>query len=716
MTVSNQYYPVRAQSHVLRLLGDELIGDDGLAIFELVKNGYDADASNVSVTMDVASEDPRIVIKDDGHGMSLDDIKDKWLVLATDSKRGGKNRGRSAKYQRMPLGEKGIGRMAAFKLGDHLSVTTRAAGQPECVMELDLRDLLSQGVFLESLKVRIEQRDGSVFAGKTTGTRVEIRGLHRTIWQRADLRKLYRLVTSLSSPFDTPDSFSVEFSAPGNEKALEDMLGPNDFVDQAIWSYEFSLGENGFDWKYKFRPPNWKGVEPREQKGRNDTLLLARNAMEENVRRRSDDDTARVFKPESLEDIGPVCGVIYGFYRRAEVLKASGNQTQLKKWLEDQTGVRVYRDRVRVFNYGEGRDDWLGLNIRRINTPSGRFGTDSLVAAVNLDLAPSIGLKEKTNREGFDHNETYWRFQQITLSIFDHFERAAKEDREKLDNVLKGKEATSAPTKFSDSIENLRAGIRSKKIDPAFKHDLEALEAEYVQLRDVMVSAGTAGLNLAVIFHEVEREVDALAATVERGFDQVALKKQIEQIYYMLHGFAPLLRKNPIKSVFCSEVVATVARLRSSRFQYHRVVFSAPITAGDEADFKIRAAPNLLVGALGNLLDNALYWCQVRKERDGREEPIAIRIVTNHREDDGSSLIAVVDNGTGFSETAAGKGIAAFFSERPDGMGLGLYFANLVTEQMGGVLTLESTEDLRDEIDVPGVFDGAAVVMRFKGN
>jgi nitrogen fixation/metabolism regulation signal transduction histidine kinase len=167
--------------------------------------------------------------------------------------------------------------------------------------------------------------------------------------------------------------------------------------------------------------------------------------------------------------------------------------------------------------------------------------------------------------------------------------------------------------------------------------------------------------------------------------------------------------------VFCSEVIEQASRMRKNRFQFHKVVFSAPVLSKEEFDFKVKAVPNLLVGAIGNLLDNSLYWCQVRKERDKRVEPIAIRVVTNYREDDGSSLIAIVDNGTGFSEKALMKGSVAFFSERPSGMGLGLYFANLVTEQMGGVLTLSTTEDLREEVDVPAAFDGAAVVMRFKG-
>lgn len=707
---------IRARSHVLRLLGDELIGDDGLAIFELVKNSYDADATLVNVVMDIEKGPlSKISISDDGSGMSLDDLQNKWLILATDSKRGKDNRRRSPKFERLPLGEKGIGRIAAFKLGNKLALTTRAAEQKECSLSINLQELLDQGAFLENLNVSIDEHDTPLlFKGESTGTKIEISGLYRESWSRAELRKILRLVTSLVSPFDTPDSFTVQFSAPNREKDFEGMLSPDDFKNQSVWEFSFCLDQTGFRWEYKFRPPLWKGVEAHSVKKDNDILLLD-DFIDRDIKKPKD-EPPKVFDSSMLEGIGPIEGIIYGFYQRSEVLKASGNQSQLKKWLDDQTGVRVYRDGIRVFNYGEQGDDWLGLNLRRINSPGGKFGANSVVAAISLILEKSTGLKEKTNREGFDNGGTYPVFKQLVLSVFEKFEKEALEDREALDNIIRGKGSNAEPPpRFIDAIENLKAGVRTKKIDPSFSRDLEAIETEYAQLRDVMVNAGTAGLNLAVIFHEIEREVDALAAAVERGVDEKILKTQIEQIYYMLHGFAPLLRKNPTKMIFCSEVIEQASRIRKSRFQFHKVAFSAPVLSKEEPDFKIKAVPNLLVGAIGNLLDNSLYWCQVRKEQDKRSEPIAIRVVTSYRDDDGSSLIAIVDNGTGFSEKALVKGTVAFFSDRPSGMGLGLYFANLVTEQMGGILTLSSAEELREEVDVPAAFDGAAVVMRFGG-
>ena len=190
----------------------------------------------------------------------------------------------------------------------------------------------------------------------------------------------------------------------------------------------------------------------------------------------------------------------------------------MKSWLDDQTGVRVYRDGVRVFTYGERNDDWLGLNVRRINTPAGKLGTNSIVAAIHLELDESKGLREKTNREGFDQNDAFDRLRRVVLSVFEHLERLHADDRKSLDDVIKGT-TEDKPIRFTEAIGHLKTGLKDHKLDKSFGKDVDAIEQEFMQLRDVMTNAGMAGLNLAVIFHEVEREVDALATAVERGIE-----------------------------------------------------------------------------------------------------------------------------------------------------------------------------------------------------
>jgi hypothetical protein len=708
------FYHLRARSHLLQLLGEELIGDDRLAVFELVKNGYDADANSVSITASVkAGRAQSIVVQDSGSGMTLEDITGKWLELATDSRR--KDRAaRSKRFHRLALGEKGVGRIASFKLGRYVKLITRAAGQPEYEAIVDWDQLLSQGAYLEELKVQVEANDpATVFTGRKTGTRIEISGLRRGVWARGDLRKLYRLVTSLASPFRTPDQFEVDFSAPGRESDVEDLISPDDFLDYAVWKFHFRVDGQSFDWDYTFNPPHWKGVKPRTVKKEGDRLsLVPRVDQDGGKASKREEQDALLLTKSDLDGIGPIEGRIYAYYRRSEVLNATGNSSQVKSWLDDQTGVRVYRDGVRVFTYGERNDDWLGLNVRRINTPAGKLGTGSVVAAIDLDLEESRhGLREKTNREGFDQNETFERLRRVTLSVFEHMERLHADDRKSLDDVIKGT-SDEKPIRFTEAIDHLKDGIKANKLDKTFVRDVEAIEREFLGLRDVMTHAGMAGLNLAVVFHEVEREVDALAAAVDRGIDGQTIRQQIEHLHQLLQGFAPLLKKNPRKLLMASEIVRVAMKTRQSRFKYHKVIFSAPLLQAEEPDFKIRGPSNLLSGALGNLVENSLYWARFRKERDERKQDAAVRVISSWDETLRSGFIAVVDNGPGFSIEGS-RATEAFFTTRPGGMGLGLYFANLVMEQCGGQLTIHNADELRDEIDIPASYDGAAVVMRF---
>jgi hypothetical protein len=707
-------YPVRARSHLLQLLGEELIGDDRLAVFELVKNGYDADANEVEITVHLTENDKKsIVVQDSGSGMTLADITGKWLVLATDSRRKDRT-ARTKRFRRLSLGEKGVGRIASFKLGRYVTLTTRAEGHFEYQVEIDWDKLLKQGEFLEDLNVRVHQNDQpKFFRDKSTGTRIAISGLRREQWTRGDLRKLYRLVTSLASPFKTPDQFAVKFNAPGREGEIRDLVAPNDFLDLAVWKFSFSLNGQNFSWDYAFDPPHWKNVSARRKKQANDRLLLVPATTQEGAKRRlSATDEALLLSEADLEGIGPIEGRIYAYYRRSEVLNATGSSSQVRSWLEDQTGVRVYRDGVRVFTYGERNDDWLGLNARRINTPAGKLGTGSVVSAIHLDLNESSGLREKTNREGFDQNEDFERLRRIVLSVFEHLERLHAEDRKALDDVIKGT-VGEKPLRFTVAIDHLKDGLKSKKLDSIFANDIDAIEREFVELRDVMTNAGVAGLNLAVIFHEVEREVESLATALDRGLAPDRLREQIEHLHQLLQGFAPLLRKNTPRSIFASAVVRAALMTREPRFKHHKVTLSAPVLQKEQPDFKIRGASNLITGALGNLLDNAQFWARYRKERDERSKPASVLVATDWNQKTHAGFIAVIDNGPGFSISTE-RATDAFYTTRPGGMGLGLYFAMHVMEQCGGELTIHSADELRDEIEFPKAFDGAAVVLRFR--
>jgi hypothetical protein len=108
-----------------RLIGRELITDRITALVELVKNCYDANAQNVTlefINVTEISTGSKIIITDDGKGMSSDDIKNKWMIIGTPDKRN--NKKSDAPYNRICVGKKGIGRFAVDKLGSVLVLRT----------------------------------------------------------------------------------------------------------------------------------------------------------------------------------------------------------------------------------------------------------------------------------------------------------------------------------------------------------------------------------------------------------------------------------------------------------------------------------------------------------------------------------------------------------------------------------------------------------------
>lgn len=208
----------RPRARVLRLLGDELIASPRLAVFELVKNAYDADANRVVVRLDLRpGRTPAISVADDGDGMTLDILQNVWLVPGDDYReKQRKAKKRSTKHHRLPLGEKGLGRFAVHKLGDHIELVTRAAAAEECVVEIVWSDLIAQK-FLDGAPVRIKVRDPEEFKGTKTGTRITISDL-RSDWPRGEVRRLLRQITSISSPFHEPAGFEASVEVPGCTK------------------------------------------------------------------------------------------------------------------------------------------------------------------------------------------------------------------------------------------------------------------------------------------------------------------------------------------------------------------------------------------------------------------------------------------------------------------------------------------------------------------
>lgn len=718
-TNTTESVPVRVRSHILRLLGDQLVGHDRLAIFELVKNAYDADAETVSVKVDLRAN--KIIVRDDGCGMTADDVKNRWLDIGTDSKRGLK-RGRSEKFLRVPLGEKGVGRLAVQKLGSRFRMVTRTEGAPEILVELGWNDLIGSSDYVDGgLQVQITKRAEAIdFPDDQHGTVIEISGLTRKEWARKDLRDLKRLVVSLESPFQTNDSFRVSLTVPGREKDIDDVPDLKELLRRSIWVYKFELSEEGFTWEYDFSPPKLKGLRARKDKSPKPGLIeWSDEAYREAKAKAENAEEAPIFiDPRTvLAGIGSIKGRLHVFYRRDEILRLMGGDIrQTKQWLKDQAGVRVFRDGIRVYNYGEPDDDWLGLNARRINRPTEKLGTHQLVAAIELDLLDSAGLQEKTNREGFNEDETFSRFRLLALSIIQHFEKLHEPDRKAIDAALKDDGTQVGSTiKLQEAIDGLKGVCdKDKELSRTLTPYVKAIEKEVEQVRSVMLSAGMAGMGLALVFHEIDRSIRTLTSLAEKGAPPERLRTGLGDLRKMLDSISVLLRQGKARKLSMRELVKQAIELNEVRFEFHKIIVSAPIVTGESPDFFVTAPQHLVLSALNNIIDNAIYWTGYRHQRDkDPEHKPALLIKSTWSEEDGGAIV-VADNGTGFTVNTA-DAVQPFVTKRVGGMGLGLYYCQLVMENIGGSLQLLSAEEARDLIVIPNVIDGAAVAMHFKG-
>ena len=130
------------------IIGKDLINDDNIAILELVKNAFDANAKKVTITYShLKSNDDnvtatysdntsRLIIQDDGIGMSMNDIKNKWLNIAYSEKKS-----RTRQYNRLMAGAKGVGRFSCDRLGQYLNLYTKQKGSPKYILlQIDWKD------------------------------------------------------------------------------------------------------------------------------------------------------------------------------------------------------------------------------------------------------------------------------------------------------------------------------------------------------------------------------------------------------------------------------------------------------------------------------------------------------------------------------------------------------------------------------------------------
>jgi signal transduction histidine kinase len=680
----------RVRPRLLTLLGDQLIKDANLAVFELVKNAYDADATRCTVTLEHPTEKSRarILVEDDGAGMDEDTLRDVWMVIATDfrflQRRDNK---RTRKFHRFPLGEKGLGRLSAHKLGRSIRLITRARGGKEYVVDFEW-ELIESADDLEDAGIDLQEREPQAFKGNRHGTRFEIADLRET-WTRGQVRRLHRAVNSLCSPFKGPEDFEVSLSVPGHEDWLENLFTAESANQCALYHVRGSFGGALGTFDYTFTPPPGysKQLTKRTEKG-----------LKVSLQKRGG---GRKTEPLDLSEhaIGKVNFDFWLFDRDPVVLRDVTDDVKgLKDYLDENGGIRIYRDGIRVYDFGEPGNDWLNLDIRRVNTPTARTSNNQILGALRLDAITSADLREKTNREGFIENEAFEDFRAAVISVLTQAEAEKTKDQRRLREVL-GK---GTGTRVFERLVEVREVLEQKGVLAEVEPKLKAAEREMEIYRDQLLHAAVPGLSIGMMLHGAEKILDELRAATNKGASAERIRELVDRLYRAMRPVTNLL-KNPYPGkTSASALIKDAIFSVELRLKRHGITLLNGMDKGCP-DFKVEGSKQMLVASINNLIDNSIHWLETKNPKQK-----FIYIGTSNDIEEGCAIV-VGDNGPGFGKDDPDDLISPFFTRRTGGMGLGLYIVSEVMRVNHGRIVFPIDGD----VDLPDQIDGAVVALQF---
>lgn len=388
----------RISSALKNIIGRDLITDDFIAVFELVKNAYDAHATRVDVIFqDIYSENGKIIIKDNGKGMSYQDLLDKWLFVARSSKKEGdeedsyKNYRDKIKVKRAYAGAKGIGRFSCDRLGSELYLETLKdelnSKVEALITDWNKFEEDSNNEFI-NVSVLHETLNHSSY-DLTHGTALEISNLHSE-WDRQKFEKLKESLARLINPssINAGDAFKIFLSVEDenngdrkqitkNRKKFEKGLLEEDEI-------EYFKVING-----EVRNPIFETLQLKtsyiESVVLKDKILTTLYEGGEVVYRIEEDNLY-----DNLEDVH------YSIFFMNQSAKATFSRRMGVQPVE-YGHIFVYKNGLRIYPYGERGEDPFKMDNRKAQGYSRFLGTREVLGYISI-YGESDNLKETSSR------------------------------------------------------------------------------------------------------------------------------------------------------------------------------------------------------------------------------------------------------------------------------------------------------------------------------
>ena len=483
--------PFEIEARIPIQLGRESISSSIVAISELVKNAYDADATEVTlkfITKEVEEKKnpsqqellcvdaPKVkkirhlVITDNGQGMNADDIRNHWLRIGTRKKT---DELRSPKFNRVVTGAKGLGRLGLDRLSEEMVLLTKRANESTALeinvewkkyeaLNTKLSEILND-IYTHDLPAK--SKSGEVYYKNRSdkGTSIYLFDL-KDDWNEEFLSALNTRLTYLVSPFKKSEGFKIFFDS-GNE-SLDGELSSTSYLDESLIKVEARL----------------KVLKSKNENEEKSFVvdMLVKDKSGRKISEPINNEPWESFTSSEIKE--PLCGALsfemYFFQLGKSDIFESSPSREASKFFKKNYGLSIYRDHFRVLPYGEqsGKGDWLNISRSAQGSPGGmaqggwKAKIYQLIGAVHISRIENIGLADQTNREGLVETVAFEHLQSFCNAVIYRFEQAAHEHarniRQKNDSpVNKAAESLSKAEKdAAKSGDELKKGIDELKL------------------------------------------------------------------------------------------------------------------------------------------------------------------------------------------------------------------------------------------------------------
>lgn len=505
--------PFSVMARVAMQLGRESISNSIVAILELVKNAYDADAETIMIRfIGLDSDTPLLIIEDTGNGMTEYQLREQWMVIGTPNKL---EAARSRGKQRVLTGEKGLGRLGLDRLCQKVILQTFTEEEPRGVkLEVDWQKYEGTNDRLENIRHSmysipkfLEDPEDGKYVPLKKGTRLTLYGL-KDSWTKDFLLNLKQELTLLVSPFAGINDFTIELISGMQWTEIDGKVGSTEMLSASEWSLVAKIHEDG-NVSYRVSSTQY-----------NRTFDQGPIPWYEVLR-------TRYAKPQC----GPLTFEMYFFPRRGVDTKGfSFDKAQIVTFLDANQGIRIYRDGFQVKPYGQpnGEGDWLRLSYRRQQSPAGvaqddkpgswRVGYNQVVGAVFVSREKNRGLIDQTNREGIVEGQAFYDLKAFAESAIRFFELSREEyEREQRTVTDYDKVREDAEKKTQESVE---AVGNLKGATDKVKNILQISQATGVS-PDLQT--------ISKLLEDAVNEIDSRVSSVQKAQDKFAAAAKEQQ-------------------------------------------------------------------------------------------------------------------------------------------------------------------------------------------